>query len=333
MNNAGKKLLTRYHKISSREHEKIIEHDDDSSYSLSPLSLSLSPSQSSRDPSIKTRCNKRQARVYVTKNKRQREICKKKEKKERRKKRKRTELKYRGESCSIDARRNKIISRGGGITRIQARIYVSIQKRLAYFAWPRPKEEICLHSKRGFIFISFSLSLSFSYLSYGALFCPPCGSLWLACAVICATERVGYLIKIGLFSCIPVHALPEKTLSPLAHSLSFSFSLFVGFRPWRVIDSALRYPPPDTWNFPSNFSFFDTVFWKPYSAERKPRERVSRARSGSLPRWKAHRGPSFDSSSSLLRFLLLVNIMYNRKKRGALRNRLLELSHNATGYE
>lgn len=102
--------------------------------------------------------------------------------------------------------------------------------------------------EEGFYFyFFFSLSLSFSYLSYGALFCPPCGSLWLACAVICATERVGYLIKIGLFSCIPVHALPEKTLSPLAHSLSFSFSLFVGFRPWRVIDSALRYPPPDTW--------------------------------------------------------------------------------------
>lgn len=165
-----KKLLTRYHKISSRKHEKIIEHDDDSSYSLSPLSLSLSPSQSSRDPSITTRCNKRQARVYVTRNKRQREICKKKEKKERRKKRKRTELKYRGESCSIDARRNKIISRGGGITRIQARIYVSIQKRLAYFAWPRPKEEICLHSKRGFIFISFSLSLSLSPTSRTGLF-------------------------------------------------------------------------------------------------------------------------------------------------------------------
>lgn len=273
--------------------------------------------------------------MYVTKNKRQREICKKKEKKERRKKRKRTELKYRGESCSIDARRNKIISRGGGITRIQARIYVSIQKRLAYFAWPRPKEEICLHSKRGFIFISFSLSLFLLPLVRGSFL----SSLWLALARVrgnmCHGE--GWLSHQNWTLLLhPCTRFAGK--DPFA-ARSFSLLLFLSLcgipavASYRFGFAVSTTGYVVTWNFPSNFSFFDTVFWKPYSAERKPRERVSRARSGSLPRWKAHRGPSFDSWSSLLRFLLLVNIMYNRKKRGALRNRLLELSHNATGYE
>ena len=118
-------------------------------------------------------------------------------------------------------------------------------------------------TRRGvlFLFLFLSLSLSLSPTSRTGLFSVlSCGSLWLACAVICATERVGYLIKIGLFSCIPVHALPEKTLSPFAHSLSLLLflSLFVGFR--RVIDSALRL---STAGYEFSFQlFFAHHFWE-----------------------------------------------------------------------
>ena len=130
-------------------------------------------------------------------------------------------------------------------------------------------------TRRGvlFLFLFLSLSLSLSPTSRTGLFSVlSCGSLWLACAVICATERVGYLIKIGLFSCIPVHALPEKTLSPLAHSLSLSFSFSPSL--WDSAELSIRlcgYPPPDT-NFPSNFfshTIFGKVFRRREKAERK----------------------------------------------------------------
>ena len=141
-------------------------------------------------------------------------------------------------------------------------------------------------TRRGvlFLFLFLSLSLSLSPTSRTGLFSVlSCGSLWLACAVICATERVGYLIKIGLFSCIPVHALPEKTLSPLAHSLSLSFSFSPSL--WDSAALSIRlcgYPPPDTRLRVFLPTFFRTPFLGKYSAvERKLRERVSRARSGS----------------------------------------------------
>lgn len=135
--------------------------------------------------------------------------------------------------------------------------------------------------EEGFYFYFFSsLSLSFSYLSYGALFRP---LLWLALARVrgnmCHGE--GWLSHqnwtLLLHPCTRFAGKDPFAARSFSLSLLLFLSLFVGFR--RVIDSALRLSTAGyaVTSFPSNF-FSHTIFGK---VERKLRERVSRARSGS----------------------------------------------------
>lgn len=101
-----------------------------------------------------------------------------------------------------------------GITRIQVRCVASTLafRTFGLFRMAAPQRRDLPLLEEGFYFFFFPTSLR----SYGGSFLSCRAAFRLACAVICATERVGYLIKIGLFSGILVHALPERTLSHLS---------------------------------------------------------------------------------------------------------------------
>lgn len=130
--------------------------------------------------------------------------------------------------------------------------------------------------EEGFYFYFFSsFSLSFSYLSYGALFRP---LLWLALARVrgnmCHGE--GWLSHqnwtLLLHPCTRFAGKDPFAARSFSLSLLLFLSLFVGFR--RVIDSALRLSTAGyaVTSFPSNFfshTIFGKVFRRREKAERK----------------------------------------------------------------